>query len=174
MIAAEVLFNAAKTDDMPRIFATENQNRVPAAALWLSNGIVQLFVISTLFSEDAFTLMLKLPSSMSLIPYLLVAGYGLLIARRGETYEARPQERNRDLMIAGIATLYTAFLIFAGGMKFLLLSAVIYVPGTLLYFWARREQNIRLFTPVEWVVFLVDVVGCIIGIHGLVTGYIVI
>ena len=30
--------------------------------------------------------MLKLSSSMSLIPYLLVAGYGLLIARRGETY----------------------------------------------------------------------------------------
>jgi len=45
-------------------FATENQNRVPAAALWLSNGIVQLFVISTLFSEDAFTLMLKLSTSM--------------------------------------------------------------------------------------------------------------
>ncbi len=126
MIAAEVLFNAAKTDDMPRIFATENQNKVPSAALWLSNGIVQLLVISTLFSEDAFTLMLKLASSMSLIPYLLVAGYGLLIARRGETYERRPQERNRDLAIAGIATLYTAFMIIAGGMKFLLLSAVIY------------------------------------------------
>jgi arginine:ornithine antiporter / lysine permease len=71
MIAAEVLFNAAKTDDMPRIFATESQNKVPAAALWLSNGIVQLFVISTLFSEDAFTLMRKLSTSMSLI---LVAG----------------------------------------------------------------------------------------------------
>ena len=78
--------------------------------------------------------MLKLTSSMSLIPYLLVAGYGLLIARRGETYEARPQERNRDLIIAAIATLYTAFLIFAGGMKFLLLSAVIYVPGTAALF----------------------------------------
>ena len=71
---SEVLFNAAKTDDMPRIFATENQNKVPAAALWLSNIIVQLFVISTLFSQDAFTLALKLCSSMSLIPYLLVAG----------------------------------------------------------------------------------------------------
>jgi hypothetical protein len=102
MIAAEVLFNAAKTDDMPRIFATENQNKVPAAALWLSNGIVQLFVISTLFSEDAFTLALKLCSSMSLIPYLLVAGYGLLIAQRGETYGTRPLERNRDLKIAAI------------------------------------------------------------------------
>jgi arginine:ornithine antiporter/lysine permease len=174
MIAAEVLFNAAKTDDMPKVFATENENKVPAAALWLSNGIVQLFVISTLFSEDAFTLMLKLSSSMSLIPYLLVAGYALLISRRGETYDTRPQERNRDLTIAGIATLYTVFMILAGGMKFVLLSAIFYAPGTLLYFWARREQDKQLFTPVEWAVFLVVVVSAVIGIHGLATGYITI
>ncbi|MBV8401125.1 MAG: amino acid permease [Acetobacteraceae bacterium] len=174
MIAAEVLFNAAKTDDMPRIFATENQNKVPAAALWLSNVIVQLFVISTLFSEDAFTLMLKLASVTSLIPYLLVAGYALLIVRRGETYEIRPQERGRDLKIAIIATVYTAFLIWAAGMKFLLLSAVIYAPGTLLYLWARREQNKRVFGPMEWVVFAALVVGAVIGIHGLASGYITI
>jgi arginine:ornithine antiporter/lysine permease len=127
-----------------------------------------------LFSEDAFTLMLKLASSMSIIPYLLVAGYGLLIARRGETYETRPQERRRDLKIAAIATLYTVFLIFAGGMKFLLLSAVIYVPGALLYFWARREQNKQLFAPVEWVVFIVVIICSIVGIHGLASGYITI
>jgi arginine:ornithine antiporter / lysine permease len=70
--------------------------------------------------------------------------------------------------------LYTAFMIYAGGMKFLLLSALLYVPGTALYFWARREQNRQLFTPVEWVVLLVAVVGAVIGIHGLVTGYITI
>ena len=174
MIAAEVLFNAAKTDDMPRIFATENQNKVPATALWLSNGIVQLLVISTLFSEDAFTLMLKLASSMSLFPYLLVAGYALLISRRGETYDTRPQERNRDLIIAGAATLYTVFMIFAGGMKFVLLSAIFYAPGTLLYFWARREQQKQLFAPVEWAVFLVALVGAVIAVHGLATGYITI
>jgi len=174
MIAAEVLFNAAKTDDMPRIFATENENKVPATALWLSNGIVQLLVISTLFSEDAFTLMLKLASSMSLFPYLLVAGYALLISRRGETYDTRPQERNRDLIIAGVATLYTVFMIFAGGMKFVLLSAIFYAPGTLLYFWARREQQKQLFAPVEWVVLLVVVIGAVIAVHGLATGYITI
>jgi arginine:ornithine antiporter/lysine permease len=56
----------------------------------------------------------------------------------------------------------------------LLLSAIIYVPGTILYFWARREQNKRVFTPVEWVIFAVAVVGAVIGIHGLATGYITI
>ncbi len=63
-------------------------------------------------------------------------------------------------------------MIWAGGMKFVLLSAIIYAPGTALYFWTRREQDKTVFTPFEWGVFLVAVVGALVGIHGLVTGYI--
>jgi arginine:ornithine antiporter/lysine permease len=174
LICAEVLFTAANTRDMPVVFATENKNNVPVTALWLTNIVVQLLVISTYWSQDAFALMLNLTSAMSLIPYLLVAAYGALIARRGETYETRPEENRRDLIISGIATLYTFFMILAGGLKFLLLSAVLYAPGTILYFWARREQNKQVFTAVEWVIFIVAVIGAIIGIHGLATGYIAI
>lgn len=174
LICAEVLYSAAKTNDMPKVFATENQNKVPTTALWVTNIVVQLFVISTYWSQDAFSLMLNMTSAMTLIPYLLVAAYGLLVAKRGETYNTRPQERTRDLVIGGIATLYTAFLIYAGGMKFLVLSAVLYGPGTILYFWARREQNKQVFTAIEWVIFIIAVIGAIIGIHGMVTGYITI
>jgi arginine:ornithine antiporter/lysine permease len=170
LICAEVLFAAAKTNDMPRVFATENRNGVPAAALWLTNIVVQLFVISTYWSQDAFSLMLELTSAMTLIPYLLVAGYGLLISRRGETYERRPEERTRDLVITTIGVIYTAFMIFAGGLKFLLLSTILYAPGTLLYLWARREQNLRMFRPIESVIFIVAVIGCIVGIWGVATG----
>ncbi len=174
LICAEVLWSAAKPNDMPKVFATENENKVPAAALWLTNIIVQLFVISTYWSQDAFSLMLKMTSAMALIPYLLVAAYGYLIAQRGETYEIRPQERNRDLIISGLAALYTLFMIYAGGLKFILLSAVLYAPGTILYLWARREQNKTVFTPVEWVIFIVAAACCVIGLYGLATGWITI
>jgi arginine:ornithine antiporter/lysine permease len=175
LICAEVLFSAAKTKDMPKVFATENQNKVPAAALWLTNIVVQLFVISTYWSTDAFALMLNLTSAMSLIPYLLVAGYAALIANRGETYEANPKDRRRDLIVAAIAVIYTAFMILAGGTKFILLSAILYAPGTALYIWARREQGKKVFTtPVEWVIFLIAALGCVIGIYGLATGFITI
>ena len=174
LICAEVLFAAAKARDMPKVFSTENQNKVPAAALWLTNIVVQFFVITTYWSQDAFSLMLNLTSVMALIPFFLVALYGFLIAKRGETYQIRPAERTRDLIIAGIAVIYTAFLIYAAGMKFLMLSAILYGPGTVLYFWTRREQNKKMFSPIEWVIFLVAAVLCIIGIHGLVTGYITI
>jgi arginine:ornithine antiporter/lysine permease len=174
LLCAEVLFTAAKTRDMPVVFATENRNKVPVTALWLTNIVVQLFVISTYWSRDAFALMLNLTSAMSLIPYLLVAAYGVLIAQRGETYDVKPAERRRDLTFAGIASLYTFFMILAGGLKFLLLSAALYGPGTVLYFWARREQSKPVFTAVEWILFIVTAIGAIIGILGLATGYITI
>ena len=60
LICAEVLSAAGRTKDMPAVFASENKNKVPAAALWLTNIVVQLFVISTYWSTDAFSLMLNL------------------------------------------------------------------------------------------------------------------
>jgi arginine:ornithine antiporter / lysine permease len=174
LICAEVLFTAAKTEDMPRVFATENANGVPAAALWLTNIVVQVIVFTTYFSQDAFSLMLNMTSAMALIPYFLVAAYGFQITNRGETYETRPQERTRDLIFAGIAALYTAFMIYAGGMKFVLLSAVLYAPGTLLYLWARRERHRQVFTAPEWVILSLAAIGAAIGIYGLASGNITI
>lgn len=174
LICAEVMFTAAKTKDMPAVFARENANKVPANALWLTNIIVQLFVISTYFSRDAFALMLNLTSAMALIPYLFVAAYGFMISKRGESYQVRPQERRRDLIMAGVAVIYTVFMIYAGGLKFIVLSAVLYAPGTILYIWARREQGKQVFTPVDWIIFIVAVLGAIYGIYGLATGLITI
>jgi arginine:ornithine antiporter/lysine permease len=172
LICAEVLFAAAKSKDMPSLFSTQNSNRVPATALWLTNIIVSLFVISTYWSADAFNFMLNMTSVTTLLPYLLVAGYGVLLARSGAGYETTLNERGRDQIFAWIAVVYTLFMFAAAGLKYVLLVAVLYVPSTILYFWARREQNARLFTPVELMVFGVTLVAGLIGFVGLVTGVI--
>ena len=175
LICAEVLFTAAKTKDMPSVFARENANKVPSTALWATNIVVQAIVISTYWSRDAFALMLNLTSAMALIPFLFVAAYGLQLTRRGETYDVRPSERQRDLIFAAIATIYTIFLLYAGGLKFIVLSAVLYAPGTALYFWARREQGKPVFTKTsDWIIFGLAVIGAIVGIYWLATGYITI
>jgi arginine:ornithine antiporter/lysine permease len=93
LICAEVLFAAAKSKDMPRLFAAQNGNRVPANALWLTNVVVSLFVVSTYWSRDAFNFMLDMTSVTALLPYLLVAGYGVLLARSGVGYETTQNER---------------------------------------------------------------------------------
>jgi arginine:ornithine antiporter/lysine permease len=172
LLAAEVLFSAAKMGSMPAFLTRENARAVPAAALWLTNALVQSFLIITLFAEQAFLLALKLTSSMILIPYLLVAAYALKLAMTGESYPPVAPERRGDLLRAGLATLYALGLIYAGGLKFLLLSAVIYAPGTLLYVITRREQGRPVFTVVEVAMFAVAVAGALAAAYGLATGQI--
>jgi arginine:ornithine antiporter/lysine permease len=170
LICAEVLFAAAKSADMPRLFAAQNDNRVPANALWLTNIVVSLFVISTYWSRDAFNFMLDMTSVTALLPYLLVAGYGVLLARRGEGYEETPEERGRDQIFAWIAVIYTIVMFIAAGLKYVLLVSVLFVPGTILYVWARREQRVTLFTSIELIVFAVTVIAGLVGAYGLLSG----
>jgi len=171
LICAEVMFAAGKSKDMPQAFAKTNANGVPHVAMWWTSIIIQVIVISTYWSRDAFSLMLNLTSATTLIPYFLVAAYGLMIARRGETYEVRPQERQRDLIIAGIAVLYTIFMLWAGGLKYILLAAILFAPGTILYYIARREQGKPVFgSTFDWGLFAVIVLAALYGVYGLATG----
>src|SRR4051794_2498622 len=111
----------------------------------MTSGLITAVLIVTLFSDDAFTFTLKLCSSLSLIPYLLAAGYALQLGTRGETYEANPQGRGKEVTVATIAVIYTVFLIFAAGMKFLLLSFVIYAPrNDLVRSGAPRAESARV------------------------------
>jgi arginine:ornithine antiporter/lysine permease len=174
LLAAEVLFVAAKDGTMPRRLTTENANRVPSVSLWTTATVVQLLLILTMFAREAFNLALALTSAKTLIPYVLAAGFALKLAHRGETYETRPQDRRGDLICAALATIYTIFMLFAGGLKYLLLSAIFFAPGTVLFIITQREQRARLFTPAEWVLFLVVVAAAIYGIYGLATGMITI
>ncbi|RQH05765.1 basic amino acid/polyamine antiporter [Paraburkholderia dinghuensis] len=175
LICAEVMFAAARNEDMPAVFARENANNVPANALWITNIVVQLLVASTYFSYDAFALMLNLTSAMSLIPYLLVAAYGWMVSNRGESYEVRPEERKRDLALASVAVIYTLFMIFAGGLKFILLSAILYAPGTVLYVVARRERKLKVFERMrDWVIFFVAAAAAVVGVIALAMGLIAI
>jgi arginine:ornithine antiporter / lysine permease len=174
LLAAEVLHSAAKNDTMPAFLASENANNSPAGALWLTNFVIQGFLIVSWFAEEAFLMALKMTSSMTLIPYLFVAAYGFKLAQSGETYDLKPENRTKDWMVSIVATLYAAAMIYAGGAKFVLLSALIYAPGTVLYWLARREQNLRLFTWLERLIFAVAVAAAIIALRGLMTGVITI
>jgi arginine:ornithine antiporter/lysine permease len=170
LLAAEVLHSAAKNNTMPAFLASENANKSPSGALWLTNIVIQGFLIVSWFAEQAFVMALKMTSSMTLIPYLFVAAYGFKLAQTGETYDLQPTSRTKDWIVGFVAMIYAAAMIYAGGAKFVLLSALIYAPGTVLYWLARREQKLRLFTWVESLVFAVAVAAALIALRGLMTG----
>jgi arginine:ornithine antiporter / lysine permease len=66
--------------------------------------------------------------------------------------------------LAALATCYTAFLVLAASVDFLLRSLVIYTPGTILFVMSRREQGRRLFSAAELVILVIAVVGFVAGL----------
>ncbi|UTA53245.1 basic amino acid/polyamine antiporter [Lysobacter soli] len=176
LLAAEVLHSAARDNTMPSVLAKENARGVPAAALWLTNGLIQLFLLVTWFAEYAFILALKMTSAMTLVPYLLVAAYGFKLAWRGEAYAPDEESRRRSALVFGaIATLYAASMLVFGGTKYLLLSALLYAPGTILFVMSRREQrHASVFRRGEAVLFAILALAAVVALFALATGRLVI
>jgi arginine:ornithine antiporter / lysine permease len=56
LLAAEVLYSAAGQRTMPAFLARENRNKAPVGALWLTNAVIQVFLLFTWFAEYAFTI----------------------------------------------------------------------------------------------------------------------
>ena len=95
LLCAEIMFAAAKDHTMPEFLRKENANHVPVNALWLTNAMVQVFLIITLFSASTYLSLIYLATSMILVPYLWSAAYALLLAVRGESYEGAAGERQQ-------------------------------------------------------------------------------
>lgn len=62
---------------------------------------------------------------------------------------AQEQSRWRDLLIAGVATLYGLWLVYAAGIDYLLLVTLLYAPGIAIYWLARRQHGARRLNPLE-------------------------
>ncbi|UPZ33149.1 basic amino acid/polyamine antiporter [Streptomyces sp. LRE541] len=165
LMAAEVLFVAAKDEDMPRFLGRSTAADVPVPALVMTTVLTQIVLVVTLFSDDAFNFALDLTSALTLIPFLLAAAFAVKVARSGGA-------GRWDLPIAALATFYTAFLLYAAGLKYLLVSFIIYAPATFLFVMARREQGRRLFSPGELVILAVSVAGAVVGVVALARGWI--
>jgi arginine:ornithine antiporter/lysine permease len=172
LLCAEILFSAAKDRTMPAFLRKENANNVPANALWLTNAMVQIFLLITLFSKSTYLSLIYLSTSMILVPYFWSVSYALLLAVRGESYEQAPaQVRSKDLIIAAIGVIYALWLLYAGGIKYLLLSALLYAPGAILFAKAKREGNSPVFTTIERLIFAAVVIAAIVAAVGLYQGF---
>ncbi|MBE1878276.1 basic amino acid/polyamine antiporter [Myceligenerans pegani] len=173
LMAAEVLFVAAKDRDMPRFLARLTDRDVPVNALLMSTSLSTVVLVLTYFSEDAFDFALDMTAVMTLIPFLLATLYAVKLRVTRESYQdARPSTLRGDLAVGLLATLYTAFLVFAAGIGLVLISFLFYAPATILFLMTRREQGRKVFTPMELVLFVVVAAIAVTAAAGLAAGWI--
>ncbi|MGQ5525138.1 basic amino acid/polyamine antiporter [Chitinimonas sp. PSY-7] len=148
LLAAESLFTPAQGGVMPRWLTRQNAKGVPANAMWLTNGMVQIFLIVTLFSKASYLALISLSTAMILVPYLLSAAYSLLLVWRSEGVSMA--FRRSDFPVTVLATGYCLWLLYAAGLKYLLLGSLLYAPGAAFYLLAKKQRAEQPFSRFEW------------------------
>src|SRR5690606_8985924 len=109
---------AAKDGVLPKRLSKENRSGSPSASLWLTNGLIQAFILVVLFAESTYQALYSMAGVAILLPYLFSALYQLKLAWTGESYGAG-ERRGKDLLLGIVATLYSMWLVYAGGLGYL-------------------------------------------------------
>lgn len=151
LLASEIPYVAAKDGVFPKWFAKENKNKAPVNSLWLTNGLIQVFLITFLISDQAYNFAFSLASSAILIPYLFSALYQFKLSYTGEFYQAN-ENRTKDIILGIIASVYALWLVYAAGVSYLLLTMILYAPGIYIFMKVQKEKkDEKLFNKFEMV-----------------------
>ena len=152
LLCAEIPFTCGRDGTFPKWFGKENANGSPAHSLWATNILIQLFLILSFFSQSAYQFFYFIASVAILPPYVLSGAYALKLAWTGEGYAAGDSARTKDVVIGAVATIYGLWLVYAAGLDYLLMCAVLFAPGIVVYAKARAEHGERLFSGFEIVI----------------------
>ncbi|ATN37328.1 arginine-ornithine antiporter (plasmid) [Rhizobium sp. ACO-34A] len=169
LFAAEIPYRAAREGMLPDVFAQENKNGSPAGALWITNILVQIFLIVTFYANSTYLALFYIASAAILVPYVLSGAYALKLAISGEGY--RPgEQRGRDIFTGALATVYGAWLIYAAGLNYLLMCALLYAVGVPVYWWARHAKGEKAFSGIEALIGIGIVIAAAIAAYLMWTG----
>ena len=128
----EVPFYGAQYGAFPRTLAAQNENGVPHHSLRFSCITVQVCLLLVLLTGESYNALLKISTSMILVPYLLIGAYLLKIA-------LRERLALHITAVGAVATLYAVWILYAAGIEHLLLAALLYVPGVALFLYAQTR-----------------------------------
>lgn len=139
ILAADCPYSAAKQGVFTKEFAQENDHGSPTFSLLLTNGIVQLFLIVSYFSDSAYQVFYYMSATMIMVPYLFSAMYYLKVVFGQKTSALA------SYIFAIVGTLYGFWMLYAAGLEQLLISTVLYAPGLIVFAIGKHQRGEKVF-----------------------------
>ena len=169
LLAAEIPLAAAKDGAMPAFFANESRKGVPWTSLLITNLLVQAFLFLTLFEQSTYQALFSIASAAILVPYIFSGAYAAKLAFTGESYQ-REESRVGPMIMGFVATIYGLWLVYAAGLAYLFMCAVLYAPGIIFYIIGRRQTHQQVFKPVEAILAVALVAAGVIAAYEMWVG----
>lgn len=151
MVTAEIPQAAADNGTFPKEFTKENKHGSPAVSLWVTSFMMQLFILLVYFSNNAWNTMLSITGVMVLPAYFASCAYLWKICEDGEYPANATVKRSAALLTGILGAVFALWLIYAAGLKYLLLADVIVALGIPVFIWARHQAapNEKIFSKAE-------------------------
>ncbi|SFJ61161.1 MULTISPECIES: arginine-ornithine antiporter [unclassified Bacillus (in: firmicutes)] len=166
LLASEIPYLAAKDGVFPKWFAKENKNKAPVNSLWLTNGLIQIFLLTFVVSDQAYHFAFSLASSAILVPYAFSAFYQFKYS-----LQSQEKDRTKNIVIGLVASMYGVWLIYAAGLDYLLLTMTLYAPGIFIFYKVQKQTNSKqIFTRVELISSIVIGALALVAMYQLATG----
>lgn len=146
MLAEEIAYQAGVQKLFPPLFTKENENGVPVTSTIITNGIVQILLLSFLVTKEAYSVLSQLSSATVLLPYACVAFFHFKVQMKRLN---KGKGLTKSLIIAGVSSLYMIWLIYATGFNYFILTILALCPGTIMYIIARRQYREEVFATYE-------------------------
>lgn len=140
LLSVETMYAAARDGVMPRRLAKVNSKGTPINALLLTQCFTQIFLLAILSPKlnETYLAAITIATTLVLIPYFLSSLYAVKTA----IHYRKEEKTVRNLIIALLGTLYSVYVIYAVGIKYLFLSVLFYGVGSLLFIKAKRENRV--------------------------------
>lgn len=87
LFAAEIPYRAAQEGMLPKVFSIQNKNGSPAGALWITNSLVQIFLIITLFANSTYLALFYIASTA--IPAAITSAIAMIASVPEKAFSPR-------------------------------------------------------------------------------------
>ncbi|MDR0645679.1 MAG: basic amino acid/polyamine antiporter [Elusimicrobiota bacterium] len=142
IVAVELPFSASRAGAyFPAQFQKQNNKGAPSFSLFVTTLAMQGALIFAFFSENAWNLMLSITGVMVMPVYLLTSAYLYKISSKKRFPSGFGISKNKACLTAVMAVIYSAWLIYAAGIKYLLMAIIFFAVGIPVCISAIRQKK---------------------------------
>ena len=157
ILCSDSAFGPANMRCFPKIFVKRNKRNQPTYSIIFSALLVEVFMIVATINSASYQNCYYLSTITIMIPYMLSAFYAFKLTCKGELTEGLSSAGKAFTWIAVIlGSIYGIWMLYASSLSYILVCALMYLPGIVLYIIKRREEGGPLFPKTyDKVVFVV-------------------
>lgn len=161
MLPVECTTHMAEQGLLPKWFGKLNKKGSPVNSLLLTAGLVQIVLISLIFTEKAYDVAISLCTAAIVVCYALVGAYAIKVGLKKSSYKM--------IFLGAIAVIFEVVGIAFSGLQFLWLCSIAYLLGFAFYIKSCRDNNYKINTW-EWILIAIITILAISAIIALSLG----